>query len=69
MEQTAKPAVKVKMADFDVIDEVIVETNEEDRFLENSEHVYTTDPVVIRGNGNFTLYVFMILCVGCLEEF
>jgi hypothetical protein len=45
------------MADFDVIDEVIVEANEDDRFLEVSGNIITADPVIIRGNGNFTLYV------------
>jgi hypothetical protein len=47
----------LKMADFDVIDEVIVESNEDDRFLELGGNYMTTDPVIIRGNGNFTLYV------------
>ena len=44
-----------------MIDEVIVENNEEDRFIEFVGNIVTTEPIIIRGNGNFTLLVVFFL--------
>ena len=49
------------MADFD---EIYEEEDDDDNYAEESFTVSVPDPVVVRGAGNVTMYIYIFVCLS-----